>query len=513
MINILEQLKKEYRSLLSGMGMSARKAGDLIGLDIGSGYFRAVRIKTSGDSFTVQDKVIGKTDELINLAAKLSVKDEEGFSINFNSEGAIAKRVSVPVIPQEEIPGALKWELKEQSGFDIEKASIKYTVLGEKEGEDGARKIDLIAFAYQEPDIESQVKQLKGMGLNVQSVTPLDFALAKYVSAAKAGPADEKIAIVDIGSVKTVISIIENSRVYFTREILVGGDAITEAMTGVFITDKGRMELSGEDAENMKKEQGISSDIKILSLIRPVLEKLASQIRSSLEYCESKFSCTVVKKIILAGNGSRLKGLAEYLHREAGLEVLAILPEEAGAIGLALSRDSSVNMLPEKYKAEDKKALKRFSVTMIGFVAAVIVALSYMLLCVQAINMKKELDVQRHYWDNLKEIRILKNKIITYGSAINTVSANSINAGRLMKEISNIILPNMALDRLTINYQEPNISMGGVVYKQDSLTEFMSKLESNPMFNNVKLSFSEKSRDSLGGDVINFGITCSIRKK
>ena len=49
-LDILEKLKKEYKSLLSGMGIG-QKPTNFIGLDMGSKYFRAVRIKKTGDKF------------------------------------------------------------------------------------------------------------------------------------------------------------------------------------------------------------------------------------------------------------------------------------------------------------------------------------------------------------------------------------------------------------------------------------------------------------------------------
>lgn len=509
---ILEQLKKEYRSLLSGMGIG-QKPANFIGLDIGSKHFRAVRVQKTGDEFLVQDKLIGAIEDLSQLSSKMHLMDKEVLSVNLNLEGIVIKRVSIPMMPQDEIGNALKWELKEQIGFDIDKAKIKFDILGERETEDGAKKIDLIAFAYQESDVGLKVRELRQIGLNVQNIMPLDFALARYVNNVKIAPQNEKVAIMDIGSVRTIISIIEKGNVCFTRELAIGGDAITEAMTGVIISDKGKIEMSRQEAERIKLEQGIPEDIKLLALIRPLLEKMSSQLKSSIEYYERHFYEAGIKKIILAGNGSKLKGLREYIVAETGLEVLAALPEEAGAIGLSLSWGFSMNMLPEEYKAEDRKALKRFSVTMVTFAMGVMVLFSYALLCIQAINLKKGVEIQKQHWDNLGEIKLLKDKIMAYSPVINAVSMDGVRAGRIMKEISNMMLPNMALDRFTVDTKEPNIKIGGVVSKQDSLTNFMSKLESNALFHNVKLSFSEKNEMPGGQDSVKFEITCNLRKK
>ena len=119
---------KEYKSLLAGMGM-AQKPTNFIGLDIGSTYFRAVRIKKTGSGFSVQDTLVDKIEELGNLSSKMAVKDEEELCVNFNLEGIVIKRVSIPVMPQEEIESALKWELKEQHvGFDIDKARVRFSL-------------------------------------------------------------------------------------------------------------------------------------------------------------------------------------------------------------------------------------------------------------------------------------------------------------------------------------------------------------------------------------------------
>jgi len=170
-------------------------------------------------------------------------------------------------------------------------------------------------------------------------------------------------------------------------------------------------------------------------------------------------------------------------------------------------------MLPEEYRAEDKKALKRFSVTVITFAMGVIVLFSYILLCMQAINLKKGVQIQKQYWNNLGEINLLKDKITAYSSVVTAVSMDGVRAGMIMKEISRMIFSDMVLDRITVDTREPNVKIGGVVSKQDSLTSFMSKLESNAMFHNIKLSFSEKNEAPGGQNSVKFEIICNLRKK
>lgn len=256
------------------------------------------------------------------------VQTDEKIAVNFHGDMVAIRRTSIPIMPKQEIGEALRWQLKDNIQFDIDNASLRFDIIGEKEDQSGVKKMDVIAIVYQEQDVVKKIEELRGFGLNIQAVFPSEFALATYASYAHIISGQDKVAIVDIGSVRTNIAIIENTKVCFSRDINIGGDDITEAMTCALLSDKGRIEFSMEEAEKIKREQGIPNDIKILSLMRPVIEKLSGQIKKSLEYCEQVFQCPTIDKIILAGNGAQLKGLREFITKETGLEVLNILERQ-----------------------------------------------------------------------------------------------------------------------------------------------------------------------------------------
>jgi type IV pilus assembly protein PilM len=506
--NIILQLKREYKIILAGFGIGP-KPTDFIGLDIGYRYFRAVRVKKIGNEFSVKDATVGLVSQLKDLSKDMHITEDEEVAVNFTGDGLVIKRLNVPVMPYEEIGKALRWELKDQVSFDIDEAVIKFIILGENEYQDGAKRIELITLVYRESDIEKRTQELKDIGLNIQNMMPLDFALSAYAVYSRLIPEQEKIAIVDIGSIRTIISVIEKGKLYFTREIGVGGDSITDAMTGVFITDKGRIEVSKDEAERMKEEHGIPEDIKLLSMVRPVLEKLANQIRSSLEYYESQFRSERIKGLILAGNGSRLKGLPEYLSKEIRVEILDVLPENACAIGLALSVDTDFNMLPEKFRREKKRLVQGLSLRMASIVFGFIFLLSYSLLSVKAMNLKKEAGVYRLNWEELKDLNSLKTTKHALRTAIAAISYREINTGMAMKEFSNLVLPGLKLDSLIIKGNEPNVRIAGVIKNGNRLSEFMSILEGSDLFENVKLGFSKKN-EGYGLEALDFEITFDI---
>lgn len=510
MKNIVEQLKKESKSILSGLGVKA-KSSSVIGLDLGTKSFRAVRIREGVKELPLKDTLIKDMSQLKDLSSQMKISDDERISINFTGETLTIKRVRIPSMPLNEIAEALKWELREQLHIEIDKVKIKYAILGEKEEEDGSKKIEIVAAVYNEADIEAKIRELKAIGLNVQSVVPSEFALAAYAVSQNLFSLDETVAIVDIGSFASVITVVEKGKVSFARSVAMGGDTITEAMTGTLVSDKGRIELSKDEAEKIKREQGISDDIRIVSMIRPILERLVTQIKRSMEYCESQFGSDPVKKIILAGNGARLKGLKEYLSKELELEVMEVLPEIAEAAGAALASGSKMNLLPDKFKEEKGREIKKVSLRMISIVVGMIFLFSYGLLSARTVNLKKELEIFKAHLETVREIREMRDKMVVLGSVVNTVSQGNIEAGSIMKELSNIIPGSTVLDSMLVKDTQPNIELSGVVLEEEGLSEFMSLIEASPMFEKVKLVVSEKNEDHAKG-ALDFEIVCNLTR-
>ena len=509
MKNIIDELKKEIESILIDLGLR-QKSGNLIGLDLGTKHFRTVKVREGVKDVPLKDTLVAETHELKDLVTRMDIGTDDRVCINFKGDALAIKNVSIPFMPHEEIEEALRWELKDQVQFNLDKAKIKFSILGEKE-EGESKKIELLAVVYKEADVEAKVKEINSLGLKIKSVVPTEYALARYVDYFDLISPQETISIVDIGSVVTTIAIIGNKKLCFTRDVAIGGDSITDVMTGVLISDQGKVELSREEAERIKCEQGIPGDIKILSMMRPVLERLANQIKASLEYCEHQFKCELVRKVILAGNGSKLKGLKEYLSREIGVEIINTLPEIAVATGLALSSDTDINMLPERFKEEKGRELKRISIRLVSIVFGILFLISYGLLSVRSINLREEIKIYKSHHETMQDISLIKDKMVVLGSAVNTVSSGDIETGKIMREMSNLLPPSVILDNLVIKDTEPNLLLSGIILKGEELSEFMSGLERSPILENVKLVFSGKNEDFPQG-ALDFEITSDFTR-
>ena len=166
-------------------------------------------------------------------------------------------------------------------------------------------------------------------------------------------------AMVDIGYERTIISFFNNGVLEFTRTINLGGNDVTKSLISAPVSEGGK-ELSTllyDNADALKRKHGFPSPTEpgmtkggipftqLSMLMRPVLEKLLSEIRASFDFYTTEFHVSDVEKVIISGGGSGLKGLGPFLAKELGIKVASANPihetECADGISEELTADST----------------------------------------------------------------------------------------------------------------------------------------------------------------------------
>jgi type IV pilus assembly protein PilM len=167
--------------------------------------------------------------------------------------------------------------------------------------------------------------------------------------------AGEIVALLNIGAATMNINILNGTRSVFARDASVGGSQYTSLL-------QKELGLSFEQAEGVKRGMALPEGIEprpIQPLIETVSDVLALEVRKTMDFyrATAEEKDTGIQKILLAGGGSKLPGLAEYLGKrfEIPVEVFdpfrqievdnkkfdpeymrEIVPEMAVAVGLAL---------------------------------------------------------------------------------------------------------------------------------------------------------------------------------
>jgi type IV pilus assembly protein PilM len=167
--------------------------------------------------------------------------------------------------------------------------------------------------------------------------------------------AGEVVALLNIGSATMNINILNGSRSVFARDASVGGNQYTSLL-------QKELGLSFEQAEAVKRGCPLPEGVDarpIQPIIETVSDILALEVRKTMDFYRATAEETeeAIQKILVAGGGSKLPGLPEYLAKRFEIPVelfdpfrqiqvdgrkfdpdymKEIVPDMAIAVGLAL---------------------------------------------------------------------------------------------------------------------------------------------------------------------------------
>ena len=479
-----------------------------------------------------------KADALGKLVASNKIAARSAVVVAAGSD-TIVKVFSLAELPRSEAADAIKWKFAEEISYPAEEAIISFYPL--PKGEVFTEKTDYLAACVNRNFFLETQYILNKAGLKLAGITVLPDALRELYREEISKP-DEKIAsIIYMGKRSTNISIYRHGLFEFNRELTLGGENITRAMSGILVSPEGQVEVSPEEAERIKVEYGLPLDlehfpkvgeiplIQLQAMVRPALEKVQSEVARTFEYYKGLTGEGAVGKIILTGGSSLTPNLKEFL--SAGLGAQTITPEPfpkldprlAAALGAALTGGRSINLLPEEIKfpwaALSRKLLKpQYIVSAFaGFLALI-----YLFFWLRAFGLHRELayingkmDQYRPRLARLDAIEKATQEEERKKLTIKTFEQNRSQMPAVFEEISRLIPSSVIINNLSVTIAE--VHVWGAAFRKDeaaetTLSRFVLGLSRSPLFEAVKLVQAAKNYD-YATEAFNFELLAKIRKQ
>jgi type IV pilus assembly protein PilM len=324
-----------------------RAANKYVGIDFGSYELKAVQFapsvrgpvlehvyRVSTPANSIKDGVV--TDPQQVGEALRSLIADGAFTARrsvtaVSGPTVVVRQVTMPVMSERELRESTKYEAERFLPYAVEEAQIDAKILGKTE--DG-QNMDVLIVAAQKDLVTSQMSALQFGGLTPAVVEVEPFSMVRAMIAPDDRQFEQNIAIINVGAASTSINITKGGFVPFTRNVPIGGNAITKAIAN-------GLNVSLEDAEKMKREKAkiLSQQdtgpvpptvTRIFNVITPPLTELVTEIHKSLDYFRTRFRGETIEGVILGGGSSRLENLDAFLSHELGLPVVVANPLERG---------------------------------------------------------------------------------------------------------------------------------------------------------------------------------------
>jgi type IV pilus assembly protein PilM len=262
----------------------------------------------------------------------------------------IVKNIVLPHMSDEELQESFSWHAEEHIPFDIGDVNLDYELTGKS-----SESLHVLMAACKSDKINN-VKQAIQLAGKQPVVIDIDaFALQNCYEVNYQPRHGEIVALLNIGAATMNINILNGTRSVFARDASVGGSQYT----GLLQKELG---ISFEQAEAVKRGAALPQGVEpkpIQPIIETVSEVLALEVKKTFDFyrATAQEGDAAIQKILLAGGGSKLPGLPDFLASrfEIPVEVFdpfrqievdarkfdpdymrEIVPEMAVAVGLAL---------------------------------------------------------------------------------------------------------------------------------------------------------------------------------
>ncbi len=333
-----DAIREAARSLTGKLVPSLRFRA---GIDIGSRSASLVILERAGSRWILRGSALkeygtGQKHEAVGellrnleqslqgIVGRWACRDVPIF-LAVSGKNEVVKRVVTPFMKHRELKEALLLRFERESSSVHEGVGMGYRI--ERQRTDGDDRMFEVTVSVVKGDIlEDFVEPFENAGF--ADIRPVAVSLI-YRDALVC---DEPYLILDMGRERTGFYASVPGKTALYREVGMGGENLTEALTGRFSSSKGVLELTGEHAERLKKKYGVSSELirsdrtaeeayeLIPEILKSELDKLIAEIRRTVQYMKSTLG-SPPSRIFLSGGGSSLPGVTTYLREVHGVEV------------------------------------------------------------------------------------------------------------------------------------------------------------------------------------------------
>jgi type IV pilus assembly protein PilM len=300
-----------------------------VGIDIGSKFIKIIELQKEGTAWQLRasgivgyagqppenfkdDNESAAFSELLRKLHKEANISSKDVAISIPEQLVFTRTIKFPLLTDQEITSAIKWEAEQYIPIPIAEAIIQHQVLERKETA-VPPEISILLVAAPRKMVEKYVKAVHGAGLNVVSVETEMIALTRALS-----PVDKTILLVDFGAASTNIAITKNGLLNFSRTIPTAGEAFTRAVSQTLGIDM-------KQAEEYKRTYGLSAsqlEGKIKVALDPVFKLVSDEIKKAIQYYITEEKGDPPASVIVSGGTSSMPDAPITLGRLLGIEIV-----------------------------------------------------------------------------------------------------------------------------------------------------------------------------------------------
>lgn len=269
-------------------------------------------------------------------------------SIALPENHIFTKVIEMPILSEKELSSAIYWEAEEHIPAPMETMSLAWSILKRARQSQNEQRMQVLLVAAPNQLIKRYQSILELAGLSIVAVETETLSIIRGLFREPNPPTS---VVLNIGSMNTSLSIIQQGAIVFNYSIPLGGVAMTRSISSDF-------GLNITQAEEYKRTYGLSDKNlggKVATAIEPIFINILTELKKAIEFYNERYKNeSPITQILLTGGSANLPGIDLYFVKNIGIEtvianpwkmlniagvpnsLLPLGPEYAVACGLAL---------------------------------------------------------------------------------------------------------------------------------------------------------------------------------
>ncbi|MFH1138455.1 MAG: hypothetical protein V1816_20460 [Pseudomonadota bacterium] len=269
----------------------------------------------------------------------------------------------IPKLPKKQVANAVFWTFKKDVPFKDDESVFDFDVLGEV-SEEGAKKIEVVAYAAPRDEIETLAAAFSRVGHRLSGVTTVPAAIQNFFRTSWLDVGPENACSIFVGRNWSRIDIYSRGNLVLSRGVKAGVNSMIEAIYEEISRISAEMSLelfdeldnpvslegdslaafSQDDARNLLLSMadeapvlpshvaGVPiSETEILDMISPALERMARQVERTLEHYAINFRGERISRVFVSGLAATLPPFMTFMARQLNVPFQPLDPFKSGA--------------------------------------------------------------------------------------------------------------------------------------------------------------------------------------
>lgn len=274
---------------------------------------------------------IEQVAEAVRRVWKKSGTRAKHVALGLPPASVITKKIILPGgLAEEELELQVETEASQYIPFALDEVSLDFDVIGP--AQNSPEDVEILLAATRKEKVEDRVAVAEAAGLK-----PLVMDIESYAARAAVdrltaqlpkGGQGQIVALLQIGSQVTHISVLLDGQTIYEREQPFGGNQLTQDIVRAY-------GLSQEEAEAKKKigdlPEGYERD-----LLEPFLESAAMEITRAVQFFFTSTPYTRIDQIFLAGGCAAISGLPEIVAERTKVSTSVVSPFKGMQLGTSV---------------------------------------------------------------------------------------------------------------------------------------------------------------------------------